>query len=64
MTTTIEIVKILKMNTDGNVYSIPATLDGEFVRLDEALQTSEFGSDEWFAAHDEFNRTFDRYMKG
>ena len=55
---------ILKMNTDGFVYSIPQNMKDEFIRLDEAVQNSDFGSEEWLRACYEFNSVFDAYQKG
>ena len=55
--------KILKKNTDGNIYGIPASMEHKFIELDEEVQNAVFGSGQWFDACEKFNRTFDCWMK-
>ena len=46
---------------DGNLYIIPSTLEQKFISLKEAIIETYSGSDEWFAANDEFNTMFGSY---
>lgn len=64
MTTELTERKILVKDLDGHWYSIPESLEDDFLTLREAIQLVDWGSDEWYDANDDLNDEFGQYMKG
>lgn len=62
-TATMQQPNILKKDCDGYWYSIPPSEEEMFVNLIEAIQNSEFMSEEWHLATDEFNHQFGGHMR-
>ena len=64
MTTALAERNILRKDCDGYVYSIPEKMVDHFTQLSEAIENSEFMSDEWYKANDELNEQYGSCMKG
>lgn len=54
---------VLKMDVDGNWYSVPAKEEFAFTQAVEAVMLAEFMSAEWHQANDDFQAQFGSYAK-
>ena len=55
---------VLKKDANGHWYSIPENEVNAFIQASEAIELSEFMSDEWYDANDELSNCFGCYMRG
>jgi hypothetical protein len=56
-------VKIIKQDSEGNWYAIPAEQEDRFIDLVESVQNSEFLSSEWQQALDDVAAEFGEYIR-
>ena len=63
MTTALAQHNILKKDSDGRWYSIPAAEEDSFIQAVEAIMLADFMSPEWYAADDDLTNRFGSYLR-
>lgn len=63
MTTEVSVKNVLKMDVDGNWYSIPPYLNDTFTLMVESVENAEFMSNERTSLQSEFEESFGEYKK-
>lgn len=57
-------VRIIRTDSDGNVYSIPVAEVDNFTYMVEDVVNADFESPEWYDAVSELETVYGKYRKG